>query len=98
MESGSILQKLRDNLPEFRKRGITRLAVFGSVVRGATTHDSDVDILVRIADDRKTFDNFMEIKFFLEELFPNMAVDLVLEEALKPAIRDRILSEAYEVA
>ena len=68
------------------------------MVTGATGDDSDVDVLVRFEEQRKTFDNFMEVRFFLESIFPGMRLDLVLEEAIKPAIRDRFLSEATDVA
>jgi predicted nucleotidyltransferase len=40
----------------------------------------------------------MGIKFLLEDLFPETKVDLVLEDAPKPNIRERILSEARDVA
>jgi predicted nucleotidyltransferase len=59
---------------------------------------SDLDILVKLDERRKTFDTLMDIQFVLEDLFPETNVDLVLEDALKPAVRDRILSEARDVA
>jgi len=40
----------------------------------------------------------MELKLLLEDLFPGVAVDLVLESSLKPGIRDKVLSEARDVA
>ena len=82
----------------FRDLGVVRLAVFGSVVSGAENENSDLDILIRFEKHSKTFDNFMNARFLLESIFAGMDVDLVLEEAIKPAIRDRILSEAVDVA
>ena len=76
--------------PHLRERGVTHLAVFGSVARGETSEAGDPDILVELDERRK--------KFALEDLFPETNVDLVLEDALKPAVRDRILSEARDVA
>lgn len=38
----------------------------------------------------KTFDNYMELKFFLEDLF-NCKVDLVIAEALKPDLKSHVL-------
>ena len=92
------IERLRPSLERFRELGVTRLAIFGSVVTGSAGDDSDIDLLVRFEKQRKTFDNFMEVRFLLESIFTGMRVDLVLEEAIKPAIRDRILSEATDVA
>ena len=40
----------------------------------------------------KTFDNYMGLKLFLEELF-SRRVDLVIKDTLKARIKDRVLSE-----
>jgi hypothetical protein len=42
-----------------------------------------VDILVEFEEDEKTFDNYMDLKFFLEDLF-GLNVDLVVEGTIKP--------------
>jgi hypothetical protein len=73
------------------------MAVFGSVARDDATDASDIDLLVRLDEDYKTFNNYMDLKFAIEGLFPVSRVDLVLEETLKPAIRDRVLAEARDV-
>ena len=78
--------------------GVKRLAVFGSVARNSTSDSSDLDILVRFKKNKKTFDNFMDLKFFLQEIFPEVRIDLVLEDSLKETIRNRVLSEARDVA
>jgi hypothetical protein len=68
--------------------GVHRLGIFGSCAEGKETEVSDVDVLVEF--DRKTFDNYMELKFFLEERL-GRRVDLVTPAALKPSIADAIL-------
>ena len=45
----------------------------------------------------KTFDNYMDLKFFLEDEF-GRTVDLVIIDALKPALRDEILNEVKYAA
>ena len=77
---------------------VKSIGLFGSYASGHQRSHSDIDLLVRFEKQRKTFDNFMEVRFLLESIFTGMRVDLVLEEAIKPAIRDRILSEATDVA
>jgi len=51
-----------------------------------------VDVLVTFQKGKKTFDNLMGTKFYLEDLFKRK-VDLVTDAALKPLIRDPILQD-----
>ena len=67
-----------------------RLGLFGSAARGEATDSSDLDFLVEL--EKKTFDNYMDLKFFLEDLF-GCKVDLVMKDALKPRLREPILKE-----
>jgi predicted nucleotidyltransferase len=88
---------MRDHAEEIRSRfGVEDLAVFGSVARNETTETSDVDILVRLKG-RATFDGFMDLKFFLEDLL-GVRVDLVTDKALRSELRPRIEKEAVRVA
>lgn len=73
--------------------GVKRIGLFGSFARGEELDKSDVDVLVEFAEGKKTFDNFMELKFYLEELF-GRDVDLVIETAIKPRLKNYILREA----
>ena len=83
--------------PELRARGIVSASVFGSVVRGQAQPDSDVDVLVDV-DPARTFDlvDFVGVKNLLADRL-GRAVDVVEREALKPRIRDSVLSEAETV-
>ncbi len=63
----SLLQKNQQHLQCF---GVSHCGVFGSFVHDtAIDEQSDVDILVVFKPKQKTFDNFMHLSFFLEELF-----------------------------
>ena len=91
------LTLLREHEPVLKSRfGVERIGVFGSFARGEERPESDIDVLVSFGKDGKTFDNFMGIKFYLEDLF-GRKVDLVTEAALKPLIRDPILAEVVYV-
>jgi len=83
--------------PELRARGISAAAVFGSVVRDLARPDSDVDVLVDV-DPTRTFDLFdlVGVKNLLADRL-GRTVDVVEREALKPRIRDSVLSEAETV-
>lgn len=66
-------------------------------MRGEQSEESDIDPVVEFEQGKKTFDNYMDLKFFLEELL-GRDVDLLTVEAVKPAIKDRVWEEAVEVA
>jgi predicted nucleotidyltransferase len=59
-------------------------------VRGEQQTKSDIDILVEFQKGKKTFNNYMDLKFFLEDLF-GCTVDLVISEAIKPQLKSYIL-------
>ena len=87
------LTQIRQNLRTIRERyGVARIGIFGSVVRDEATAASDVDILVEFQDGEETFDHFMDLKFYLEDLLERRA-DLVIIDTLKPRIRGAILDE-----
>lgn len=52
----------------------------------------DADVLVEFEEGYKTFDNFIELKYFMEELFAR-SLDLVTVSALKPQLKEGILQE-----
>ena len=93
-ELSAMLKRLEPRLrEEFHVRS---LHVFGSVARGDAGPVSDLDILVEFDGPRK-FAQFMDLKFLLEDEC-GVKVDLVAKEALRPALKARILAEAKRVA
>lgn len=85
------------NMEKIRGYGVRRIGLFGSYSRGEQTETSDVDILVEFEDDEKTFDNYMDLKFFLEDLF-GLKVDLVMEGTIKPDLLPYILGSVKYAA
>jgi predicted nucleotidyltransferase len=81
---------------DIRALGVCRLALFGPVVRGEATPESDVDILVQFAPGTKSFERFLALSELLESHLGQL-VDLVTAEALSPFIGPRILAEAQDV-
>ena len=61
-------------------------------MRGEEKPESDVDVLVEFREGEKTFDHYMDLKFYLEDIF-GRKVDLVMKGAIKPRLREPILSE-----
>lgn len=81
----------------FDKFGVKDLAVFGSYAKSQQTGISDIDIYVELKKEFKTFDNFMDLKFFLEELLEDRNVDLVTKESIREELKPTIFEEAVHV-
>jgi predicted nucleotidyltransferase len=58
---------------------------------------SDVDLLVEFIPEKKSFDNFMELSFFLEGLL-GRKVELVTPQSLSKHIGPHILNEVVNVS
>jgi predicted nucleotidyltransferase len=72
--------------------GVERIGIFGSFARGEQKRTSDVDVLVEFAPGKATFDNFMKLAFYLEDLF-SRKVDLLTVKGVDRYIRPRVESE-----
>jgi predicted nucleotidyltransferase len=81
---------------EIRALGVRRLSLFGSVLRGEASPDSDVDVLVEFSPGAKTYEHFLALSELLEDRL-GRRVELVTREALSPFIGPRILAEAQDV-
>lgn len=92
-----ILHAINQNRSQLRALGVGKIGLFGSFVRGEQRPDSDIDLLVEFDPGRKTFDTFMELVFFLEEVLQHH-VELVTVESLSPYIGPHILKEVEYVA
>jgi predicted nucleotidyltransferase len=69
---------------------VQRIGVFGSFAKGDEGPESDVDIIVELAE--PTFDHYMDLKFRLEEVLKR-PVDLVMADTVKPRIKPIIERE-----
>lgn len=93
MKAGSMnaIDILKSHEREIKKRfGVRRIGLFGSFARGEQKDTSDVDILVEFEE--PTFDNFMNLAFFLEDLF-SRRVELVTPDSLSPYIAPYVKKE-----
>jgi predicted nucleotidyltransferase len=90
MAAIEILKRYESIIKE--KFHVRKIGVFGSFARGEEKEGSDIDVLIELEDRYETFDNFMDLKFFLEDLFKR-EVDLVTVEALRPQLKDDIMRE-----
>lgn len=90
----SIIQENRDKIKAF---GVKKLGLFGSFVREQQRSDSDIDFLVEFQPDQKTFDNFIQLSFFLEDKL-KQPVELVTTESLSPYLGPYIIEEVEDVS
>lgn len=91
-----VLSAIQGHAVRLREYGVRRCGVFGSLAREHSTPQSDVDVLVEFEAGKKTFDNFIHLAFFLEEVL-GRPVDLVTPESLSPYIGPHILREVEYV-
>jgi predicted nucleotidyltransferase len=92
-EKSIFVTRLEEVLPLLRERfGVAKIGIFGSTARGDDRPESDVDVLVEFAPGQTTFRNFMELAFYLEDLF-GRRVDLVTEQGLSRYIRPNVEQE-----
>ena len=85
-----LLKEIEKNKEPIRKFGVKEIGLFGSHMRDEQQKRSDIDILIEFEKGKKTFDNYMDLKFFLEDLFC-CKVDLVIKEAIKPRLKPYVL-------
>ncbi len=91
-----VIRVLRSRLPELQKSySVCTLAVFGSYARGDTRRASDLDLLVEFEQPPSLL-RFIRLEQHLSDLL-GVKVDLVMKDALKPAIGRRILQELVPV-
>ena len=91
MKRQEILERLARHRDELREYGVGSLALFGSVSREEETAESDIDILVEFSRPVGML-AFLRLQHRLTEIL-GRRVDLVTPKALRPAWRERILSE-----
>ena len=91
-----LLSLIRAHREQIEAFGVSRLGIFGSFARGQPREESDVDVLVESLPGHKTFNAFIHLAFFLEDLF-GRPVELITPESLSPYIGPHILSETEYV-
>ena len=92
----NVLALIEAHQDRIRALGVTRVGLFGSFARNEQSVKSDVDLLVEFDPSQKTFDNFMELSFFLEDLLKRR-VEILTRDSLSPYIGPHILEEVEYV-
>jgi predicted nucleotidyltransferase len=82
-------------LPVLKKYGVIKASLFGSIVRGDLTKDSDIDILVEFQDD-KTLLDLVGLQNELNEKL-NRKADVITYNSIHPMLKEHILSEQVKI-
>ena len=80
-DRNEIFQRLRAHAAEMRALGVLRLGLFGSFLNQHQRADSDVDLVVELSDEARTFDRFLALADRLEGILERR-VDLLTPESL----------------
>ena len=93
MDTRDVLKEKRDDILRLaERRGARNVRVFGSVARGDSGADSDVDFLVELNQETTLLQHIALIRELGDLL--GCKVDVVSERGLRRRIRDRVLREA----
>jgi hypothetical protein len=94
MDKGLVIQTLRLHEPELRAAGIRHLSLFGSVARGESSAQSDIDLMADFdRSKRLTLVTMARLENRLSDLL-GVKVDLAPYDSMKEAVRARAVHEA----
>lgn len=97
-DKSSLIKRLMKNREMILAFGVERIGIFGSFVRNEMHKDSDVDFFVEFREGCKTYDNFMDLAFYLKEL-TGREIELVTPNSLSPFLGPEIMKEVdYVIA
>jgi len=77
------IEKIENKSYEIKKRGVKKIGIFGSFLKGEQKKDSDVDILVSF--ENANYNSYFEMLVFLRKLLKKK-IDLVISESLRPEL------------
>lgn len=87
---------ISENKVQIKSLGAKSLGLFGSFARNEATNQSDVDLIVQFEEGKKSYDNFIQLAYLLEDLL-GRKVELVTENSLSKYIKPHIEKEVFYV-
>lgn len=80
LDKNLIIHTLHSHRKELTNFGVDRIGLFGSYYKNKVNQESNINFLVEIQKEKKTFKNFMALAYFLEDIFKKK-VDLVTTQS-----------------
>jgi len=89
LDKNSIQETLKNHKVDINSFGVETIHIFGSVARNDAKSSSDLDVLVKFKPGKKNFDNFMNLTFFLEDVF-GVKVDLITIDSINGSFKKSV--------
>jgi predicted nucleotidyltransferase len=92
-----LVERLRALRPEFARRGVTHMALFGSRARGDNRPDSDIDLIIDVSPEQKfSLIDLVGIGHVVEDSF-GVSGDVSMRRSLPPYLVEEARRDAVEV-
>jgi predicted nucleotidyltransferase len=92
MKKEEIIYSLIQNRSFIESRGAINIGLFGSYSQGSQNDESDIDLLIQFDERKKSFDNFIELTLFLEDIL-GKDVELITQESIDSDFYNSIKSD-----
>ena len=97
MTREEIVATIRKNAAAIRAEGVTKLAIFGSRVRGDNRPDSDIDVLVEVEPDASfSLLNLIGVEHIIGDA-TGLTTQAVMRRSIPPRFAERIADDVVEV-
>jgi uncharacterized protein len=97
MTRDEIVMTIRKNAEAIKAEGVTKLAIFGSRVRGDNRPDSDIDILVEVAPDVSfSLLNLIGVQHIIGDA-TGLQAQATMRRSIPPRVAERIADDIFEV-
>lgn len=80
MNKKKIIQEIERKREKLKAKGVKKIGLFGSYLKGTQKRGSDIDLLVSV--DKGKEEDYFEILFYLEGVFKRK-VDLIIDRSLR---------------
>jgi predicted nucleotidyltransferase len=97
MTREEIIATIRNNAAAIKAEGVTKLAIFGSRVRGDNRPDSDIDVLVEVEPDASfSVLNLIGVQHIIEDA-TGLQAQATMRRSITPRFAERIVDDIIEV-
>ena len=92
MNKEEIIGKLKENKERIKRFRVKKIVIFVSFVRDEERKTSDIDLIIDSEEEKKLFNNFLNITLFLENSFCR-EINLLTSESICHYIKSYIEKE-----